>query len=73
MANGSEVLLGLLLKLKTLKNKNKLNIVLNVFLRMSLHVFLCGFPNNRLEIAFGHYFRSTIKVCEDVCLLKYMF
>lgn len=30
----------------------------------------CGeFSNNRLEIGFGHYFRSTIKVCEDVCLL----
>lgn len=39
MANGSEVLLGLLLILKTFKNKRKKEntIVLNVFLRRTLH------------------------------------
>lgn len=53
MANGSEVLLGLQLRVKTLMNeRNKLNIVLNMFLR-DVRIttdWLFG-------IGFGHYFQ----------------
>ncbi len=74
MANGSEVLLGSLLGMKILANKsNKQNIiVLNVFLRRTLHNVLWGMlkwqRTGCLELDLGIIYNSKMKVCEDVSL-----
>lgn len=68
MANGSELLLGLLPRVKTLKNeRNKLNIVLNVFLRWALHIVLM-FQLDCLGLDLGIIYTSIMKVCVRLCL-----